>query len=433
MNNPINFLGGSALAPRPETFSCPGILARLNHSLLESAYSSLTSFQAEIDGATGNFIKEATDPKGLIAMAAGGWANRFLRKEALGLGAIYLSGNPLLTKYGSSLIGLAGESATFAGIQRGFQLAEGDIPNKGFGNDWASAAISLGALRTFGKAGEGQNPILQHLLGDLGLVGSHQLASFAKIEEKLEGDFLTQFIKADLMNWQMKGSASLLSELAPGSYMQERALEVTLLSSERRFSKFEFGNLLEKLLPKQRMAIGTARNALDHSIIMISENKDGNGNESPDRSKPHSEKEENPISKPPISASSIFLEIQKMGTNPSTHSREEFLKILENFGFRREQALSQIDEDIKNLRQNFRITEATKDFLVVEMWSEDHAPIMRKFYVSTISGWKPGLGKYQMNVLKWVKRESGWSNSANTSNVDSFDDRPPQKKPAKGQ
>src|SRR5262245_25265512 len=154
-----------------------------------SKNSGLTSTQQQVDGMVENFVTQAANEKSIAAMMPGGLAYRTVRMGTLALGSQYLSQFPLLVRYGSSLAGLAGESAAFTAVNRGL---EGQLLHPGFGKEWGNSAISLGALRFFGKLGEGQNLILQHLFADFGLVTSHHLAALAKIEEKPEGDLLTQ-------------------------------------------------------------------------------------------------------------------------------------------------------------------------------------------------------------------------------------------------
>src|SRR5262249_435022 len=144
-----------------------------------SKNSGLTFTQQQVDGMVESFVTQASDMKSLAAMMAGGLAYRSLRMGSLALWSQYLSQFPLFVRHGSSLVGLAGESAAFAAVNRGL---EGRFLHPEFGKEWGSSAISLGALRFFGKFGEGQNPILQHLFADLGLVTSHHLAALAKIE-----------------------------------------------------------------------------------------------------------------------------------------------------------------------------------------------------------------------------------------------------------
>src|SRR5262245_46840830 len=98
-----------------------------------SKNTGLSSLQQQVDGMVGNFVSQAADEKSLVAMMAGGLAYRSLRMGALTLGSQYLSRLPLLVRHGSSLLGLAAESATFAGVNRGLS---GQLLHPGFGKEW---------------------------------------------------------------------------------------------------------------------------------------------------------------------------------------------------------------------------------------------------------------------------------------------------------
>jgi hypothetical protein len=150
-------------APSPS----PTILDR------ESAESSFSPLQEKVDVLTCDFTDQATDPKTLTAMVGAGMAYRLTRFGTLAAASSLLpEGNALaslLARGSSYACGLAGESATFTGINRGFRLADGEAPTEGFGKEWLNSAVSLGSLKIFGKLGEGQNPLLQHFLADAGM------------------------------------------------------------------------------------------------------------------------------------------------------------------------------------------------------------------------------------------------------------------------
>jgi len=217
-----------------------------------ASVSSLSPTQNQVDHLVETFTDQATNPKTLAAMVGGGLAGRLTRLSTFSLASSLLpEGNAtfsLLARGSSYAMGLAGESAAFTGINRGFILADGQLPTQSFGTEWLNSAISLGSLRFFGKVGEGQSPLFQHLMADTGMVASHQVASLFKLEEKPEGDLFSQFLNAEAMNWQMKAGMGLVHEAAPKLVFMERALDRSLLSQESEAaSKIELP-LLSRLI-----------------------------------------------------------------------------------------------------------------------------------------------------------------------------------------
>src|SRR4030095_17170478 len=102
-----------------------------------------------------------------------GWAGRFTR-----LGTLSSAGNswaPSLLWGLSHRSALAGDSAVFAGLERGLTSPKGQARFQSFAKSWASAAINLGSLKLLGGISEGQNLILQHLLVDTGMVAGHNI------------------------------------------------------------------------------------------------------------------------------------------------------------------------------------------------------------------------------------------------------------------
>jgi len=235
--------------------------------------SELTPLQGQIDQLTGSFVEQATDIKSLAAMTAGGLVSRLIKIGSLNIGAQYLSKVPLLVRYGSSLAALAGESATFTGVNRAmnpftdFQLS--------FKKEWLNSAISLGALKIFGKVGEGQNPVFQHFLTDAGLVAGHQLAFLTKVEEEPEGDFVSRFVKADILNWQMKGATLLTHEVAPRIHAWERSLDLILREQEENLQSKSGENL--GFFPEGRWALAGSwelKEEKDANLLKMSSGED---------------------------------------------------------------------------------------------------------------------------------------------------------------
>jgi hypothetical protein len=216
--------------------SVPSIESSNSSTILErsSSQNFLTPLQYQADQLVGEFADQATDLKTLCAMAGAGAAYRWGRLASLSLGTQYLAEIPGLVRIGSFGIGLATESATFAGLQRSFKTFEGQSSAQSFSKEWLNTALSLGSLKFFGKLSEGQNLTLQHLFSDLGMVGAHHGASFLGIEDKPEGDFFTQLLHAEAMNWQLKVGMNLVHSLAPEFSASERSMDLLLKVNERR-------------------------------------------------------------------------------------------------------------------------------------------------------------------------------------------------------
>ena len=95
-----------------------------------ASVSSLSPIQNKVDHLVGDFTEQATDPKTLAAMVGGGIAGRLTRIGTFSLASSLLpEGNAasLLARGSSYAMGLAGESAAFTGIHRGFGLSEGQL------------------------------------------------------------------------------------------------------------------------------------------------------------------------------------------------------------------------------------------------------------------------------------------------------------------
>ncbi|MFO1519300.1 MAG: hypothetical protein U1F57_06535 [bacterium] len=251
---------GSVLSAVPDSsLSSVSVLDRF--SSVQNSGSSFTSLQTQVDGMVSGFVEQATDAKTLAAMVGGGLAYRFARFGTLALASSFVSEGgafaSFLVRGSSYVLGLAGESAAFTGIQRGFCLWEGHASSQTFAKEWLNSALSLGALKVFGKWGEGQNLILQHLMADFGMVSVHALAALLHLEEKAEGDFSTQLLHAEAMNWQMKAGMGLLHELAPTLSSFEKTTDLTLRLREK--------GLAEK--GRKFLSLSWGENALSLSVL----------------------------------------------------------------------------------------------------------------------------------------------------------------------
>jgi len=201
-----------------------------------SSLIPLSLLQLQVDHHVNEFVEQATDARTLGAMVGAGMAYRFARLGTIAAAASLLpEGNALaslFTRGTSYTIALASESATFAALNRGFRHLEGQTLQESFGKEFLNSAVSLGSLKFFGKLGEGQNPLFQHLLVDTGMVASHLLAAFAHLEEKPEGDLFSQLLQAEAMNWQMKAGMGLVHEAFPRLGPSERSMDLFLRARE---------------------------------------------------------------------------------------------------------------------------------------------------------------------------------------------------------
>src|SRR5262245_10751259 len=184
-----------------------------------------TVLQSQVDGLVGGFVQEATRPQTTAALVGAGLAYRLTRVGVVGSG---LFGNsPLLNRAASLGLGLASESGIFTGINRGFNYLNGISSTQTFGHEWLHSAVTLGALKGFGRLGQGQNILTRHLLTDAGMVSGHQLAYHAGLQSRPEGTLAEQFLRAEAVNWQMAAGLSLLHHSAPGLAAAERALDLS--------------------------------------------------------------------------------------------------------------------------------------------------------------------------------------------------------------
>src|SRR4029450_8138029 len=197
------------------------ILARGNPTRIPQT----TVLQAQVKGCVGGFVTEATRVQTLAALFGAGLAYRLTRVGVVGSG---LFGNSVLTRTASMGLGLAGESAVFTGINRGFNHFNHVGSRQSFGEEWVHSTVTLGALKGFGVLGQGQNLFVRHLFSDVGMVSGHQLAYGLGLQGRPEGTLAEQFLQAEALNWQMAAGMSLTHRLAPGLSAVERGLDLPL-------------------------------------------------------------------------------------------------------------------------------------------------------------------------------------------------------------
>lgn len=127
---------------------------RLNAILGKGAFSPRFEFLLK------RFTKDASDPKMIVPMLAGTAVYGLARTAALGRlaggarGAWYTQG--FGARLAASTVGFAAEVPTFALSSRVLRQigSDGNTPQPGLGHEFASAAITLGFLKTFAFAGQ---------------------------------------------------------------------------------------------------------------------------------------------------------------------------------------------------------------------------------------------------------------------------------------
>src|SRR5262245_58150579 len=182
-------------------------------SLLDQSLSShqdntaLTENQLLVDGMISQSLQEISKPATMVALVGAGFASRLTR-----IGVLDSVKNiaPTLVRGGSHVLALVNESAAFAEIERAFHPSKAS-----FGKDWTKAFINLGSIKLLGGAAQGENPLIQHLLADLGMVGGLQVGFEFGLVEKPQGSFAQQMMQAEALNWSIKGTTALLHGLAP--------------------------------------------------------------------------------------------------------------------------------------------------------------------------------------------------------------------------
>src|SRR5262249_22289805 len=211
-----------------------GVSLRPDSGLLDRAvsHSSLTQNQNLVDQTVSSSIDEATKGSTLLAMFGAGAVSRLTRTGVMSLAVGEGTLLPLMARGGSYAIALANESATFAGIERGFHPSQ-----TSFEKDWARAFINLGSLKLLGTMAEGQNLILQHLLTDLGMVGGQQVGAKFGLVEQPQGSVIQQLVQAEALNWSQKGGMALLHGLSPHLLSMEKSLDLYLRSREAELQR----------------------------------------------------------------------------------------------------------------------------------------------------------------------------------------------------
>lgn len=111
------------------------------------------SWSARIEAGCGRLFQELSDPSALLAMTIAGSAFRLSRWASLGRLAAQPALPPFAIRSLAGLAGFAAEATTFPLALRLGRIAQGrnlDWSPRALGSEWASSALSLGALRASG-------------------------------------------------------------------------------------------------------------------------------------------------------------------------------------------------------------------------------------------------------------------------------------------
>ncbi len=212
------------------------------------SHAHFSASQIQIDACVEAFSNQATDVASLSAMIGGQFAFRFTRLALSAASSSFLTGTSaalsLLSRSASFGSAFAAETFAFTGIQRAFHPSENN-----FSSDFLHSSLSLASLKIFAGWSGQQNPLFQHFATDLAMVGSHQLASLAGMEEKSRVSLIGQLFEAEAMNWQMKIGMRLFHTLLPSIASVERNLNISsqLLHNITRTRPSDFTSDLKTL------------------------------------------------------------------------------------------------------------------------------------------------------------------------------------------
>src|SRR4030095_4682525 len=191
---------------------------------------SLTRLQAHVDDFVGLFSEQSTDWKTLAAFTAGGFAWRTGR---LGLASL-LEGS--FGKLASVVAGLGSEAAAFemtqGGVNSDARLWRWNGAH-GLKAGLLSSTLTFGSLKGLGRIAQGENILVQHLLQNTAMVGSHQVASGLGWMSKPQGSLAEQFLHSEATLLQIGAAGALIPALAPSLNAAERGLDLSLKTDLR--------------------------------------------------------------------------------------------------------------------------------------------------------------------------------------------------------
>jgi len=210
------------------------LLERRIQAGLPSSSAPLNSNQILADQSLQQASDVLSDP---IALAAMGTAPLFGKLARMGClaGSERIFGRMALASWGargaSAVVGLGAEAGAYEAIQRGLHVTMQGADTSllhwdNFKEGLAHSFVSIGVLKSVNGLVAGTNPILGHFAADGAMVASHQAAAALGMMPRPSESWLSQFIQAEAMNWQMKGGMSLFQRAVPSMALRERALDL---------------------------------------------------------------------------------------------------------------------------------------------------------------------------------------------------------------
>jgi hypothetical protein len=232
-----------------ETGRVGSLLDRPTHSSSFSVQAS--PLQEQVEGYVEGFVRESTGMSTLASLMGGSLLGRLGR-----LGILSAETFPAWLKVPLSLgVGLGAEATSYELLQRSFlQFSENAYRNPhlfrwegegGLGRGIFSSLISFGALKGAGNLAARENIIFQHLVQDSALVAGQQISGAWGFGENPQGSLTEQYLHAEVLNWQLSTSASLLHGLIPEWEGLELALDLDTRSKLQRspLSKLSLSSL----------------------------------------------------------------------------------------------------------------------------------------------------------------------------------------------
>ncbi|MBL7685358.1 MAG: serine/threonine protein kinase, partial [Deltaproteobacteria bacterium] len=216
------------------------LIQRLSDQQKLDSKSDLTSQQFFIDQLVQGSSTQLSQASTVMAMFGAGFVANLTRASVMSF-ASFSEGQILLNtmlRGASNVSAFALESASFATFERGIQNLEKHSSQNSFSKDWARSAINLGSIKFFSGAAAAQNPVLRHLMVDLGMVSGQHLGSQLGVTDRPEGDFSQQMIQAEMTYLPLHFATSLLHSISPGLMASDKSLGLYAHSQNPFFSKF---------------------------------------------------------------------------------------------------------------------------------------------------------------------------------------------------
>lgn len=150
------------------------------------------------------FSETATEARSLFAMTAGSFVYRASK--------LALFASPL-ARISSQAIRLFAPALSLGAEVSAYQALTGGQGSR----DWLARYVDFTALKLFGQAGRGANPLLMHALQGAGVVAGQSLAHALAGQERVSGSLAERFFRAEAMNWSLRAGQGLVHYLGGAS------------------------------------------------------------------------------------------------------------------------------------------------------------------------------------------------------------------------